>query len=205
MSEDTTRSEGQSEHLSDHALLALIARGDRDAFARLYDRYGQAAYSLAVRVVRDRELAADVVQDAFLVVWNQASKFDADRGQPSSWILTVTHHRAVDIVRREHRRRADPLDEARDGADPAMPVDEQAWVGVAGEQVRAALRTLPDQQREVIELAYFAGYTQSELAERLALPIGTIKSRTFAAMNQLREALAAAGVHPEDEWNTSTS
>jgi RNA polymerase sigma-70 factor (ECF subfamily) len=109
------------------------------------------------------------------------------------------------MVRREHRRRADPIDEARDGADLAPPVEEQAWMGVAGEQVRAALRTLPDQQREVIELAYFAGYTQSELAERLALPIGTVKSRTFAAMNQLREALAEAGVHPEDEWNTSTS
>jgi RNA polymerase sigma-70 factor (ECF subfamily) len=205
MSDDTTQSEGQSEHLSDHALLALIARGDRDAFARLYDRYGQAAYSLALRVVRDRELAADVVQDAFLAVWNQASTFDANRGQPSSWILTVTHHRAVDVVRRENRRRADSIDEARDGADPAAPVDEQAWIGVVGEQVRAALRTLPDQQREVIELAYFAGYSQSELAERLALPIGTVKSRTFAAMKQLREALAAAGVHPEDEWNTSTS
>jgi RNA polymerase sigma-70 factor (ECF subfamily) len=205
MSDDTTRSEGQNEHLSDHALLALIARGDRDAFARLYDRFGQAAYSLALRVVRDRELAADVVQDAFLVVWNQAATFDANRGQPSSWILTVTHHRAVDVVRREHRRRADPIDEARDGVDPAVPVDEQAWIGVAGEQVRAALRTQPDQQREVIELAYFAGYSQSELAERLALPIGTVKSRTFAAMKQLRDALAAAGVHPEDEWNTSTS
>ena len=205
MSDDTTRSEGQNEHLSDHALLALIARGDRDAFARLYDRFGQAAYSLALRVVRDRELAADVVQDAFLVVWNQAATFDANRGQPSSWILTVTHHRAVDVVRREHRRRAIPSTRHETASIRQSRWTNRRGSSVAGEQVRAALRTLPDQQREVIELAYFAGYSQSELAERLALPIGTVKSRTFAAMKQLRDALAAAGVHPEDEWNTSTS
>jgi RNA polymerase sigma-70 factor (ECF subfamily) len=89
-----------TEHLSDHGLLALTARGDREAFARLYDMYGGAAYALALRIVRDRELSADVVQDAFLTVWRQASKFDPARGQPSSWILTLTHHTAVDIVRR---------------------------------------------------------------------------------------------------------
>ena len=88
-----------TEHLSDHGLLALTARGDREAFARLYDMYGGAAYALALRIVRDRELSADVVQDAFLAVWRQASKFDPARGQPSSWILTLTHHKAVDIVR----------------------------------------------------------------------------------------------------------
>ena len=96
-----TGKDPQTEHLSDHGLLALVARGDREAFARLYDQYSEAAYSLAVRIVRDRDLAADVVQDAFLAVWKQASRFDARRGQPSTWILTLTHHKAVDIVRRE--------------------------------------------------------------------------------------------------------
>src|SRR5947208_6560501 len=194
-----------TEHLSDHGLLALTARGDRDAFARLYDMYGGAAYALALRIVRDRELSADVVQDAFLTVWRQASKFDAARGQPSTWILTLTHHKAVDTVRRHERRRAEALDEAAGAPDQAPPVDEQAWSSVARDQVRRALAKLPDPHREVIELAYFAGYTQSELAERLALPIGTVKSRTFAAMRALRDSLAAAGMHPEDEWNTSTS
>src|SRR6478752_6994280 len=175
-----------TEHLSDHGLLALTARGDREAFARLYDMDGGAAYALALRIVRDRELSADVVQDAFLTVWKQASKFDPARGQPSSWILTLTHHKAVDTVRREQRRRAEALDEARD-------------------QVRSAMAKLPDPHREVLELAYFAGYTQSELAERLALPIGTVKSRTFAAMTALRELLAQSGLNPEHEWNTSTS
>jgi RNA polymerase sigma factor (sigma-70 family) len=194
-----------TEHLSDHGLLALTARGDRDAFARLYDMYGGAAYALALRIVRDRELSADVVQDAFLTVWRQASKFDPARGQPSSWILTLTHHKAVDIVRREQRRRAEALDEARESADSGPAVEQQAWQSLARDQVRAAMAKLPDPQREVLELAYFAGYSQSELAERLALPIGTVKSRTFAAMTALRELLTQSGMNPEHEWNTSTS
>jgi RNA polymerase sigma-70 factor (ECF subfamily) len=205
MTDRTPRRDPITEHLSDHGLLALVARGDRDAFARLYDLYAGPAYSLALRVVRDRDLAADVVQEAFLAIWNQASKFDSSRGQPSTWILTVTHHKAVDTVRREERRRADAMDEARDIPDASLPVEDQAWQGVAREQVRAAMSKLPDPHREVLELAYFAGYTQSQLAERLAVPIGTVKSRTFAAMNALRELLAASGMHPEQEWNTSTS
>jgi RNA polymerase sigma factor (sigma-70 family) len=197
--------EGRTEHLSDHGLVALIARGDRDAFAMLYDRYCDAAYSVALRVVRDRELAADIVQNAFLSIWQQAGQFDPQRGQPSHWILTVTHHKAVDVVRREQRRRADPLDERYDAADESAGVEQQAWLSVTRDQIRQALSRLPDPHREVIELAYFAGYTQSELAERLALPLGTIKSRTFAAMAALRRSLSEAGVTPEGEWNTSTS
>jgi RNA polymerase sigma factor (sigma-70 family) len=167
--------------------------------------YGAAAYSLAVRIVRDRDLAADVVQNTFLAVWTGATQFDAGRGQPSTWIMTMTHHKAVDMVRREQRRRTELLDVNMDDSATAISVEEQAWRGVAGENVRAALARLPDPHREVIELAYFAGYTQSELAARLALPIGTVKSRTFAAMRALRDTLAAAGMHPEDEWNTSTN
>jgi RNA polymerase sigma factor (sigma-70 family) len=205
MHSDDTRREGRVEHLSDHGLLALVGRGDREAYARLYDMYGAAAYSLAVRIVRDRELAADVVQNVFLAVWTGATQFDAGRGQPSTWIMTMTHHKAVDMVRREERRRTEPLDVNMDDSATAVSVEEQAWRGVARENVRAALARLPDPHREVIELAYFAGYSQSELAARLALPIGTVKSRTFAAMRALRDTLAAAGMHPEDEWNTSTS
>jgi len=205
MESDNTRREGRVEHLSDHGLLALVGRGDREAFARLYDMYGAAAYSLALRIVRDRELAADVVQNVFLAVWTGATQFDPGRGQPSTWIMTMTHHKAVDVVRREQRRRTEPLEVAGDEAAEGAPVEEQAWRGVARDQVRAALRRLPDPHREVLELAYFAGYTQTELADRLAVPIGTVKSRTFAAMKGLREQLAAAGLHPEDAWNTSTS
>jgi RNA polymerase sigma-70 factor (ECF subfamily) len=117
----------------------------------------------------------------------------------------LTHHKAVDAVRRQERRRAEAIDEASTAADAAPPVEEQAWSSVARDQVRSALAKLPDPHREVIELAYFAGYTQSELAERLAVPIGTVKSRTFAAMTALRDLLAASGLDPEHEWNTSTN
>jgi len=194
-----------SAHLSDHGLLALVARGDHEAFARLYDGYGAAAYALAARIVRDRDLAADVVQDAFLTIWNQASRFDAARGEPSTWILSITHHKAVDVVRRESRRPVAAIDETYDAVDRAAGVDEQAEQGVAREQVRAALSRLADPHRELIELAYFAGYTQSEIAEQLAVPIGTIKSRTFRAMSALREHMVALGMRPEREWNLSTS
>ncbi len=205
MTDGPSGKDQRTEHLSDHGLLALVARGDREAFARLYDQYSDVAYSLALRIVRDRELAADVVQDAFLAVWNQASRFESSRGQPSTWILTLTHHKAVDIVRREQRRRTEPLDDAAAATDPAPSVEEQAWAGVTRQQVQLALRGLPDPHREVLELAYIGGYTQSEMAERLALPLGTVKSRTFAAMRSLREALQRTGVVTEDEWNTSTS
>ena len=110
MTAEPDHKEGRLEHLSDHGLLALVGRGDREAFARLYDMYGGAAYSLALRIVRDRDLASDVVQNAFLAVWTQARTFDSSRGQPSTWILTMTHHKAVDIVRREERRRTEQPD-----------------------------------------------------------------------------------------------
>ena len=155
MSDDPSRKDPGTEHLSDHGLLALTARGDREAFARLYDMYGPTAYSLAVRIVRDRELAADVVQEAFLAVWSRAASYDSSRGRPSSWILTLTHHKAVDAVRRQERRRAETIDEA--AADAAPPVEEQAWSSVARDQVRSALAKLPDPHREVIELAYYGG------------------------------------------------
>ncbi len=205
MTDERRTRDPATEHLSDHGLLALTARGDRDAFARLYDMYSAVAYSLAVRIVRDRDLAADVVQDAFVNVWNQAAKFDPSRGQPSSWILTMTHHKAVDMVRREERRRTEPLESGAEMVDGAPPIEDTAWLGLARDQVRQAMQKLPDPHREVIELAYFAGFSQSELAERLSLPIGTVKSRTFAAMTTLRQLLSESGLNPEHEWNTSTS
>ena len=117
----------------------------------------------------------------------------------------MTHHKAVDMVRREQRRRAEPLEAGPELVDDARPVHEQAWQGVAREQLRQAMQRLPDPHREVLELAYFGGFSQSELAERLSLPIGTIKSRTFAAMGSLRQLLSESGMNPEHEWNTSNS
>jgi RNA polymerase sigma-70 factor (ECF subfamily) len=192
------------EHLSDQGLIALCARGDHDALGILYDRYGRAAYSLARRIVRDPSLAEDIVQEAFLAVWRQAARFDARRARPSTWLLALVHHKAVDVVRREDLRRADDVDEQRDAASDA-DVPHDAWLSLQREHVAAALAALPDPQREVIELAYYAGFSQSELADRLDQPLGTIKSRTHAALARLRQLLEERGVTTENPWSTKSS
>ncbi len=174
-------------HLSDEALVALVARSDESALAELYDRVGGTAYGLAYRVLRDEALAEDAVQEAFLALWRGAGSFIPERAKASTWILTLVHRRAVDLVRREQRRRAEPIEGA---PEPAVgSAEEAAWLRLDRERVQAALAQLPDQQREAIELAYYGGYTQSELAERLGQPLGTIKSRMFTGLTRLRELL----------------
>ena len=176
-------------HLSDEALVALVARGDEDALAELYDRVGRIAYGLALRVLRDERHAEDAVQEAFLQVWRSAATFRAERAKASTWILTLVHRRAVDLVRREERRQADPLtDDSAAGVAPEE-TDEAAWLRFERERVQSALKQLPDVQREALELAYYGGFSQSELADRLGVPLGTIKSRMFAGLARLRELL----------------
>lgn len=187
-------------HLSDEALVALAARSEQPALAELYDRYARVAYGLALRILRDESLAEDAVQEGFLAVWRTAPRFMPERGKASTWILTLVHRRAVDAVRREQRRRADVLDETREVAGGAG-ADEEAWVRLQRERVQGALRRLPDQQREALELAYYGGFTQSELAERLGQPLGTIKSRMFAGLSALRELL---GDPTETAWTSTT-
>ncbi len=176
-------------HLSDEAVVALVARSDRQALAALYDRFGRVGYGLALRVLRDESLAEDAVQEAFLQAWRSADSFMPERAKAGTWLLTLVHRRAVDLVRREERRRAEPLEAAGEVVGDAA-VDEQAWLRYQRERVQAALRQLPDQQREALELAYYGGFSQSELAERLGQPIGTIKSRMFSGLGRLRELLA---------------
>ncbi len=189
-------------HLSDEAVMALAARADDLAFAELYDRYGRAAYGLALRVLRDEALAEDAVQDAFLAIWRGASRFIPERGRASSWILTLVHRRAVDLVRRENLRRTDQLDsEALSTAEGSA--EDAAWLRLERERVQAALQQLPDPQREALELAYYGGFTQSELAERLGQPLGTIKSRMFAGLTRLHELLEAPG--KGETWATTPS
>ncbi len=179
-------------HLSDEALVLLVARGDDDALAALYDRFGRIAYGLALRVLRDPALAEDAVQDAFLTVWRTASRFVAERSNARTWILTFVHRRAVDVVRREQRRRTETLDEVP--AAPSESTDDVAWLRIERERVQGALRTLPDREREAIELAYYGGYTQAEVAERTGVPLGTVKSRIRLGFTRLRRALEAGGV-----------
>jgi RNA polymerase sigma-70 factor (ECF subfamily) len=188
-------------HLSDEALVALAARSEQTALAELYDRYGRPAYGLALRIVRDQALAEDAVQEAFLSVWRTAARFVPERGSAGTWILTLVHRRAVDIVRREERRRADSLEQAPEPGGGGA--DEEAWLRLRRERVQEALRQLPDHQREALELAYYGGFTQSELAERLGQPLGTIKSRMFAGLARMRELLGDPGT--ETAWTRGTS
>jgi RNA polymerase sigma factor (sigma-70 family) len=176
-------------HLSDEAVVALVARSDQEALAELYDRFGRVAYGLALRVLRDEKLAEDAVQEGFLAAWRKADRFMPERAKAGTWLLTLVHRRAVDLVRREETRRADPLP-ARAEPKPHGSAEEDAWLRFERERVQAALRKLPDQQREALELAYYGGFTQTELAERLGQPVGTIKSRMFAGLARLRELLA---------------
>jgi RNA polymerase sigma factor (sigma-70 family) len=185
-------------HLSDEALVALAARSDDGALAELYDRFGHVAYGLALRIVRDPTLAEDAVQDAFLAVWRSAGRFVPERAKASTWILTLVHRRAVDIVRREQPRRTEPLETAPQTS--AGLTEDEAWLRLQRTRVQEALRRLPDQQREALELAYYGGFTQSQLADRLGEPLGTIKSRMFAGLARLRELLDDTG-QEHTPWN----
>ena len=190
-------------HLSDEAVVALVARSDQSALAELYDRFGRVAYGLALRVLRDEKLAEDAVQEGFLAAWRAADRFMPERAKASTWLLTLVHRRAVDLVRREDRRRAEPLPETAEVPGEGS-ADEEAWLRFERERVQAALRQLPDQQREALELAYYGGFTQSELAERLGQPVGTIKSRMFTGLARLRELLAEPGPG-ETAWKPTPS
>jgi RNA polymerase sigma-70 factor (ECF subfamily) len=187
-----SESEGGAARPSDEALLELISRSDETALAELYDRYSRVAYGLALRILREPALAEDAVQDGFLAVWRSAGSFVPGQAKASSWILTLIHRRAVDLVRREERRRSFPPEVAPLEASAAT--DEEAELRERRRRVQEALRQLPDEQREALELAYYGGFTQSELAERLDQPLGTIKSRMFTGLRRLRDLLADAGL-----------
>jgi RNA polymerase sigma-70 factor (ECF subfamily) len=188
-------------HLSDEAIVALMARSDEIALAELYDRFGRIAWGLSRRVLRDDALAEDAVQEAFLTAWRTASRFVPERGTARTWLLTLVHRRAVDLVRREERRRADPIEAAGELAGESG-ADDDALLRLERERVQSALAKLPDREREAIELAYYGGFSQSELAERLGIPIGTIKSRMFTGLARLRELLAE-GTPQREQWHTS--
>ena len=173
------------------ALVGRVARGDAQAFEQLYDEMAAAVYGLARRVVRDPARAEDVTQDVFLDVWRKAARFDRDLGKAKTWIMTITHRRAVDAVRRsESQKRQD-----HHGAPEEVSHDEPvAAVIVAEEQgaVRDCLETLTELQLEAVRLAYFNGYTYPEVAALLAKPLPTIKTRMRDGLIRLRDCLEGA-------------
>lgn len=184
----------------DETLIEQIKRRDADAFAMLYDRYADLVYSVALRVLADPALAQDTTQDVFLRVWRTPAAYDPARGRFPSWLVSVTRNRAVDEVRMRGRRRLREMGEQAAGDDPpdSRAEDPQlaAQLQADREAIRKALTTLPEEQRTAIELAYFSGLTQLEIAERLGQPLGTVKTRTRLGLRKLRAAL-------EDEVGTA--
>lgn len=177
--------------LDDRALIALVTQGDASAFEAIYDRYSRPCFSLALRILGDRQFAQDVVQEVFLAVWRDAYRFDAARGGFSSYLLSMTHHKAVDAVRREEnlRKRRTSADVLEWTESDEAPVADEVWSRLRAERVRAALAELPEAQREALALAYFGGYTQREIAGFTGTPLGTIKTRMLAGMRKMRVVL----------------
>jgi RNA polymerase sigma-70 factor (ECF subfamily) len=173
----------------ERALLERVGREDQRAFEALYDLYGRSVYALAVSMLRDARSAEEVTQEVFLAIWRSARDFDARRGEPRSWILSLAHHKAVDAVRRHRVRSAEPLSETMT-VDP--DIAGQAIQSVEGARVRAALEALSPPQREAIALAYYGGYTQQEIAQKLGAPLGTVKTRMRDGMLRLRSLLGGA-------------
>lgn len=180
---------------SDEQLVTTLAAGDSWALSTLWDRHALPAYSLALRMLRDPGWAEEIVQDVFLRLWQDPRAYDPSRGSLRRWLLTVTHHAAVDGLRgrRGSARARDagpgPLESMDHEEDPA----DMAWVNLRAERVRAAIAELPPTQREVIELVYFGGWSQSEVAKNTGQPLGTVKSRLRMGMKKLRASLLGTG------------
>jgi RNA polymerase sigma-70 factor (ECF subfamily) len=181
------------QRLADEDLMTLVERRDADAFAVLYDRHGGAAYSLAHRIVGNPAIAEDVTQEAFLSVWRSGARFDATRGSVRSWTLGIVRNRAIDALRRSSSLapKLDLDDEAvLEGQAAAELTDSEAIRRETSRRVRGALGELPSEQSEVIGLAYFGGFTHSEIAEMLGMPLGTVKGRMRLGLEKIRVTLA---------------
>jgi RNA polymerase sigma-70 factor (ECF subfamily) len=176
----------------DEELIGLVAKRDERALERLYERYGRAIYSLVFRMLRDPGRAEEVAQEVFLKVWRRPTSYVAGRGPFATWLLSVAHHRAIDELR-ARRHQPLPIDgpdgPGADVVDGGDDLDELAWLRERRSAIRGALATLPPAQRAAIELAYFGGLTQRQIADRLGEPLGTIKTRMRLAMQKLRGSL----------------
>jgi RNA polymerase sigma-70 factor, ECF subfamily len=185
--------------LADEELMGLVAEADPVAFDVLYDRHSTAAFSLAYRICGRRGAAEDALQDAFLAAWRGAGRYDPTRGSVRTWLLGIVHHRSIDIVRRslvhETRRASDEGIEERFAARERT--EEEAIRRGDAVHVREALETLPPDQLKVVELAYFGGFTHTEIAEMLGAPLGTVKGRMRLGLEKLRASL---GDGAQEAW-----
>ncbi len=192
-----------NQELEDERLAKQVSDGDAAALEQLYDRYGQAVYSLALRIVRDPETAEELTQEVFVRLWRYAATFDPTRGRFSGWLLGIAHNLSLNEVRRwqsrpqkadlpgdDDERAYDPVDESADSA-------EAAWLNIRREAIVGAIRQLPEAQQRAIELAFFGGYTHLEIANMLGDPLGTIKSRIRIGMQRLKQLLLEQGIEAE--------
>lgn len=174
--------------LADEDLLVLAAEGDERAFEVLYDRHGKVAWSLAYRLLGERGAAEDLVQEAFLAVWNQAARYTSSKGSVRTWILAILHNRAVDRLRQgaANKRRQEALEHVAAIAPDAPDAADEAMERLAVAEINDALGDVPDDQLQVIRLAYYGGYTHHEIAEMLSMPLGTVKSRMRLGLERMR-------------------
>ena len=173
--------------LADEDLISLTDGGDAQAFAALYDRHGRVAYSLAYRMMGERQAAEDLAQEAFIKVWRRAGSYRAQKGSVRTWILSIVHNRGIDQLRSHaSRRRTQEKIEASAASSQPSEAFAETWRNTQAEQVREALSTLPKEQLKILELAYFSGYTHVEIAELLGVPLGTVKGRMRLGLQKMR-------------------
>ena len=186
------------DELSDEALINALAEEAEWAMEPLYERYNRVLYSLAYRMVADHQVAEDLLQDAFLSVWRRATSYSPQSGAVRSWLISIVHHRTIDYLRAVRRRsilKEATWEEVEQDERTAFPdVWDEAWRSVQSAQVRAALVNIPSEQRLVIELAYFQGWTHSEIAAGCEIPLGTVKAHMRLGLSRLKGLLAQMGV-----------
>ena len=175
-------------HYADEDLMPLVEAADAEAFAALYDRHGRSAYSLAYRMMGERQEAEDVVQEAFIKVWRSAGGYRVGRGSVRTWVLSIVHNRGIDQLRSlaSRRRTQDKVEASAPTSQPSEAFAE-TWHNSQREQVREALGTLPKEQVKILELAYFSGYTHVEISEMLGVPLGTVKGRMRLGLKKIRD------------------
>ena len=180
--------------LADEDLISLVETGDADAFATLYDRHSRAAFSLAYRMMGERQAAEDLAQDAFLKAWRGAGSYRAERGSVRTWILSIVHNRGIDQLRSHaSRRRTQDKMEATTPLSQPSEAFAETWRNSQRDQVREAMGTLPSEQLKILELAYFSGYTHVEISELLGLPLGTVKGRMRLGLKKIRDFFESRG------------
>ena len=185
--------------IADDQLVARIAQGDAAALEVLYDRYVRQCFGLAMRMLGDSALSEEVVQEVFLKVWTNPGSYSSQKGKFASWLLSLVHHRCIDELRRRSRTEVALEDDETGGvlsteADPGLEPGDQVWVMEQQRAVRDALKKIPQNQRQVLELAYYRGLSHSEIAARLGQPLGTVKTRIRLGMQSLRQLLEPHGL-----------